>query len=71
MTTCAAHFTCFSDVNECNVNNGDCTEQQNCINTHGSMYCIVKGNSIGSQSAGEITSHVKLSWCVAAPGFLI
>ncbi|XP_041361705.1 collagen alpha-1(XXVII) chain-like [Gigantopelta aegis] len=47
------------DVNECNVNNGDCTEQQNCVNTHGGMYCIVKGNPIGSQSAAVASAKVQ------------
>ncbi|XP_028855715.1 cartilage oligomeric matrix protein [Denticeps clupeoides] len=41
-----------TDINECEVSNGDCVENANCINTPGSFRCTCKPGYSGDQQRG-------------------
>ncbi|XP_063056774.1 cartilage oligomeric matrix protein [Engraulis encrasicolus] len=40
------------DINECEINNGDCVQNANCINTPGSYRCTCKPGFTGDQLSG-------------------
>ena len=44
-------FCCFSDINECIINNGGC--EQVCINTEGSYRCACHQGYSYNEDSGE------------------